>query len=276
MSQTPPSIDFLDHGFLFGDSLYEVVRLYEGRIFAWSEHLMRLQSSAKALELDLDPILPVLQQRVKALFQALKSPDAVCRMIVTRGVGPLHIDPRPCREPRLYLAAWPFSPNSLAPIKIAIPPMRRNHHLSLSPAVKSGNYLNNVVGLKQALDAGADDALFLNPDGELTELSTSNLAWVREGVFETPALDCGILNGITRQYFLKSSIVSEVKVKEDILKSVDEVFALSTLKEILPVKQIRFSDGSSREFTQFAAASDAHEKLRVLIDESLKTQENLL
>lgn len=277
LSDQAPQIDFMDHGFLFGDSLYEVVRLYDGKILGWEPHIKRMLEGAEALQLKLQPLLETMKARAIDCFRSLSQENACCRIVVTRGVGPLHINPQPCSEPRMYFVAWPYDPALFSkPVSLAIPERRRNHIKALSPALKSGNYLNNVMGLDQALRLGADDCLFLNPDEEITELSTSNIVWFSDGEWKTPALSCGILDGITRQYFMRALPVKEVHAKLDELQKADEVGVLSTMKAVLPVEKIRMEDGTEIILKSFIECEKARKRLEKEISDDLEKEERVL
>jgi branched-chain amino acid aminotransferase len=239
ISENPPSISMLDHGFLFGDSLYEVVRLYDRRVLAWEDHKSRLLRGAERTGLDVASILPQIEAKMRELLSVLRESSAALRMIITRGVGRLHIDWRSCDRPSVYMAAWKFDradqPKS---IRIWVANIRRNAISALDPSIKSGNYLNNVLAFKEAVENKFDDAVMLNPDGIVTELTTSNIGWAKNGKVFTPFVDSGILHGVTRKLLLEATDVEEGSYSADDLLNADEVFAISTFKEIMPVTQI--------------------------------------
>lgn len=277
ISTEAPRVSLLDHGFLFGDSLYEVVRLYDSKLFAWAEHRDRLKKSASRMGISLDSILPLIETRLIEMFKKLGKPNAVCRIIVTRGEGKLHINPNTCTKPLVYLVCWPFD-FSMVPdsVSLLVPRIRRNSKRSLDPAIKSGNYLNNVLALKEAIDAGFDDALMLNTDDQVTELTTSNIGWLRNGKIETPSVDAGILYGITRHYFMQSRKVEQGLFLEESLKQADQIFALSTLKEICPVSKIQFSDGSSKQFEPNQEIRELQRQFREEIDRKMSQETSIL
>lgn len=278
ISKDPPSISFLDHGFLFGDSIYEVVRLYEGRIFGWKEHYERLERSAESLLMDISSLLPLLRGRVESLCREFKKRNAVVRMIISRGVGALHIDPTSCKEPSLVMAIWEYQASYKPPsIRCMIPNVRRNSIRSLSPAIKSGNYLNNVMAYGEAKRLNFDDALFLSLDDELAELTTSNIGWISKGRAFTPALKVGILRGVTRETLLRAdSKTEEVSWTLDRLDEIDELFALSTLKEIVPIRELRLPDGRVKEWKDFSQSLALGQKLHYTIQEDLKSEREVV
>lgn len=277
ISRQSPQVDFLDHGFLFGDSIYEVVRLYDGKLFGWKEHKERLLQSAKRLDLPVEALIHEIEKRMKALFRSLGELNACIRMVITRGIGKLHIDPRTCKMPKIYMAAWKYDDSAQAPdLKVYIPNLKRNLREAMDPAIKSGNYLNNIMGLQEALRASYSDALFLNYKNEITELTTSNIAWIRKGCVETPSTQSGILHGVTRNFLIRTLEVKEGHYPVDVLDEVEEIFALSTLKEILPIYEIKSASGKIWKWQNFHQTLQIHEKLRHTISKELEEQERIL
>lgn len=285
-----PSLTPLNRAFLYGDAIYEVWRTYHGVIFAWDEHFERLEKSAKALHLEL-PWTPAEMlgevARTVAAFRQHTSyrGDLYIRLQVSRGAGLIGLDVALAERPEFVLLVQPCPSNSPAVLqgglKLSIATaLRRNPIESLSPAWKTGNYLNNILGLREARARGADDVLMLNLRGELTEAATSNVVFVRKGEIITPPLESGILSGITRALLLeKVAPAAGVRVSEAVvlpadLASMTECFLLSTTKEITPVGAIddlRFTVGAdtvcSRLMSAFAqyvrASADAHPELKV-------------
>jgi branched-chain amino acid aminotransferase len=240
-------IPVLDRGFLFGDSVYEVMRTMDGTPFGWIEHLERLHGSAEGLALGLGLDDRTLMARVMATLEEAghKDQDSYIRVIVTRGTGTApNIDlahapgPSTCVILVRELALSPVSQVSLA-----IVPRLRVNRRALDPAIKSGNYLNNVLGLREARERGADDCLFLNEQGQVTEASTSNVYLVKDGKLLTPALRAGLLAGITRRLLGKMCAESSIPCQEQDLteadvRDADEVFLSSSLRDITPVTLI--------------------------------------
>lgn len=266
ISDTPPQVSFLDHGFLFGDSIYEVVRVYNRKILGWAEHRERLFESARRMSLPMEGRLDEIETRMRDLFKKLNDPHPCLRMVITRGVGRLNINTKSCEKPLIYMAAWKYQPELFnQPVSLAIPKIRRNSKTALDPAIKSGNYLNSVLALLEAQNLSCDDALMVNPDGIMTELTTSNFGWIKGDRIFTPHEDAGILHGITRKIFMSAFSVEAVMSPPHVLLEADEVFVLSTFKEVLPVKSIRFEDGQIREFKDFSKSyrlrESFHEKI---------------
>lgn len=249
ISDAPPQVSLLDHGFLFGDSLYEVVRTYDGKLFTWGEHFDRLVKSGEKTGIAVEPLLPVLKNRAQEILKKLNEPNAALRIFVTRGVGKLHIDPRTCEKPEVYMAAWKFDAAAFSkPQRLAVVKTRRVSIHALDPSIKSGNYLNSVMAFREASLLGYDDAVFLNEHGELTELTTSNFGWVKEGRAFTSHTDCGILHGITRKILIDEGLMQAGRFQVDALRTADEAFVLSTFKEVLAVSEVRFEDGFVRKY----------------------------
>ena len=240
-------VPILDHGFLFGDSVYEVVRTANGRPFMLQEHLDRLRRSAALIYLEVPWSDEEIGKRLRALGDALRFADCYFRIIATRGPGPISLLPNGCERPGLYLIGADLLryPKRMYDegCRVAVVRRLRNDPRALDPRAKTGNYLNNMLGLIEARRAGADDALFLNAEGHLTEATTSN-AWVVEnGRVLTPPLAEGLLQGITREWMLARLPAAGIPVEEavidlDRLLRADEVFLSGTVKGIMPVTPI--------------------------------------
>lgn len=272
-----PSITPLNRGFLYGDAIYEVWRTYHGIVFAWDEHFQRLENSARALHLVLpwtrEEMFREVKRTVAAFRQAASFPDDVyIRLQVSRGAGPIGLDVALADRAEFVLLVQPCPANSAAVmqagVKLSIAHgLRRNPIESLSPAWKTGNYLNNILGLREARARGADDVVMLNLRGEVTEAATMNLAFVREGEVFTPPLAAGILEGITRGLLLrKIAPAAGVRVTETVLLPKDlgamtECFLLSSTKDITPVGAIddlRFQVGPDTVSMKLKAAFAAY------------------
>jgi branched-chain amino acid aminotransferase len=253
-SAREPSLAPLDRGFLYGDSIYEVWRTYGGVIFAWEEHWERLGRSAAALGLDLpwsaDALWPEVVRTAAAYRAAAGDPgELYIRLQISRGGGPIGLDVALADRPTfvLLVQSSPLNrPDAEARgVTLATATaLRRNPVESLDPAWKTGNYLNSVLGLREARARGADDVVMLNLRGELTEASTANLGFVRGGEVLTPPLEAGILEGITRGVMLLRIApglglrACEQVVRPEELGGFDECFLLSTTKEVLPVRSL--------------------------------------
>ncbi len=239
-------ISVFDHGFLFGHSVYEVVRTYQKVPFELTGHLARLARSAEALEIPL-PASSAMLQAVRETLAAAGNPEAYIRIVVTRGIGDLNISPESCTDSGLlvFVKDWPGFPERLYEegISIIVAQTGRMEIASMDPSVKSGNYANSIAALLDAQRQGARDALMLGAQGEVTEGTTSNVFCLRGRSLLTPALDAGILAGITRAAVLDLARGLGLDCLEqdfdlETLLSADEVFFSSTLKEVMPVTRI--------------------------------------
>jgi branched-chain amino acid aminotransferase len=250
----PPEQAFvpvMDRGFLYGDSVYEVVRTYRGRVFALARHLDRMDASARHIALGLPP-RERIEQEISRTLAAAANPDSYVRIIVTRGEGRFGLSPHLAREsPRLIVIVRPLE---LPPAELyerglhcAVVQVRRNPPQALDPAAKTGNYLNSILALRESHDAGADDAIFLDLQGRVTEASTSNVFFVKGGVVVTAPLSLGMLEGVTRAYVIDVARESGLIVREEpsgagALAEADEVFVTSSLREVLAVTRLSLLD----------------------------------
>jgi branched-chain amino acid aminotransferase len=244
------AVRVLDHGFLFGDSVYEVLWWHRGTFVQEREHLERLEASAALVYMDLQASRGDLSAAMRATVAAARaSPedDAYVRLVVTRGVGPLTIDPAGATRRSVIVVVAPANrPNREAferGVTVALVARRRTPPSALDPRAKTGNYLNNVLALHEARSAGADDALIRNQDGDLAEASTSNVYVVRRGALATPPVSAGILEGTTRRRVLalcaRAGIPhTETRLLPSDLAAADEVLLSSSVRGILPVTRV--------------------------------------
>ena len=287
---TEPSLSPLNRGFLYGDAIYEVWRTHHGVIFSWEEHWARLQRSATALHLALTFSSADIWRevvRTVAAFRAASGArdDVYIRLQVARGAGPIGLDPRLADRPEFVLLVQSYP--QVAPEKLrdglrlsVATGLRRNPIDALNPAWKTGNYLNNILCLREARARGFDEVLMLNSAGEVTEAAVSNIGFVRDGGVVTPPLTAGILGGITRALVLEKIAAlagvpaRETTVRPEEFATMDESFLLSTTKDIAPVSEIdgqRFAVGEATVTRRLQAAfaahvrreADAHPELRV-------------
>lgn len=242
------SISIFDHGFLFGDSVYEVVRTWQDKLFEWQPHIDRLRRSADQIALELPWSDRELKAEVEDLIRADDSrDDRYVRIIVTRGVGELSLDTSSCDRPNRILIARPMPRMDPKVYRegwtLSLVDTRRNSRKATNPNIKSGNYLNNVIALMEARRNGAGEAIMLNEHGDITECTTSNLFVVKDGVARTPALECGLLAGITRAFVLATAAEGGIEAYEDHLRRedlerADEVFITSSTRDIVPVRTV--------------------------------------
>ncbi len=241
------TVSVFDHGFLFGDSVYEVVRTRRGVPVTWEEHQRRLRASAEQVYLALPWSDAEMRARVDGALRAAGNPESYVRVVVTRGVGELTLLPDSCLAPSLIVIVRPLPvpPPSVQRdgIPVAVASRRRNDARALPPSAKTGNYLNNVLALIEARRQGAEDAVLLNPGGHVAEGTTSNVFWVKGGTVRTPALSCGILAGITRDVLLAAMRREGMRAEEgawpvEDLRAAEEVFLTSTVRGVAPVARI--------------------------------------
>ncbi len=254
-------VPVLDRGFLYGDSVYEVVRTYAGRPFEMERHLVRMERTAQRIDLTLPPRETILRELQRTL-DAAGNAESYARIVVTRGIGEFGLSPFLARgEHRLVLIVRPL----VAPteeqyergLRMAIAKTRRNPRQALDPALKTGNYLNNILAVKEAHEAGADDAILLDLAGRVTEGSTSNVFFVQHGVLVTPPLELGILEGVTRAVIIgiardEGFLVHEEPHGPEALAAADEVFMTSTLREAMPVTSLVFLESRGDQVRQIA------------------------
>jgi branched-chain amino acid aminotransferase len=267
------SVSVFDHGLLYGDGVFEGIRVYNGVIFRFKEHLERLYSSAKAIRLQL-PLTP--DEMTRAVVETLKRnelKDAYIRLVVTRGVGDLGVDPRKCRKPSVVIITEYADPSFGAMAKqrgisVIISSVRRDAVDATTHEIKSLNYLNSVLAKQEAFDAGADDALMLDRNGFVSEATTTNLFIVKHGDIFTPPTTSGILPGVTRRRTIKLARELGLNLVETGLTpydvtNADEAFLTGTLSEIVPlvkVKGILIGDGKVGPITK--TIMDAFVKIR--------------
>jgi branched-chain amino acid aminotransferase len=250
-------ISVFDHGFLYGEGVYEVLRTYQLRPFLFEPHLMRLRRSAERIALALPWTDAEILARINATVEAAQVPgEAYIRLLLTRGVGDLLYDPAACPTPTTVIIVKPLveSPATVYEegVTVALVPVMRNHPQSVNPAIKSNNLLNNALAMQQALARRGFEALMRNYRGELCECAQSNFFVVSNGVLRTPPLDAGLLAGITRAFVLELASWLGYRTREETLvdadlATADEMFLTSTTKEIVPV--VRVDDPSADTLT---------------------------
>ena len=240
-------VSVLDRGFLYGDSVYETIGTMYGRMFAMRDHLDRLERSATRIGLRVPPRAEI-EAAIAQTVAAAGNPETRVRVMLTRGVGKLDLDPASCDDCRLVVIAFPLgapTPDMFEKgVSVAIVSVTRNSPRAIDPAVKSGNYLNNVLALGEARrSSGAYEAILCADDGSVAEGSTSNVFAVIGGQLCTPGSDVGILDGITRAKVLELArgagiTVVERRIQPDELRGADEAFLTSATRGVLPITTI--------------------------------------
>lgn len=259
-----PRISVFDRAYLYGDSLYEVCRTYDRRLFGTREHLDRLWKSAELMRMSLpftrQELAHQMGRTLDAYYEGKPSPkrdpdhEAYVRLIVSRGAGKIGFSHKAIQTPPLItLIVQRLEPPTAQQLKqgmhLEVVDRLRNDRRAMDPAAKTGNYLNSILAFLEAEAHGAQDALFLNADGHLTEGTTFNLFYIRRGILVTPPTEIGILHGITRTRVLELAQelgmpTREIRFPIERLEEADEVFLTSTIKEVFPITKITNSRGS--------------------------------
>jgi len=240
-------VSVFDHGLLYGDGVFEGIRFYHGKTFMLDAHLERLAASARAIALPLPYDAAATAAAIEALIAHRGGGDGYLRLVVTRGPGALGIDPRKCSRPSMFIIADQLqlldADEIGAGISLHVAETRRLPAACLDPAIKSLNYLNNVLAKIEANRAGRDEALMLNLDGHVSEGSVDNIFIVSDGIIATPPLGDGLLAGITRAVIIEVAREAGIRVDEksltlDDLLAADECFLTGTGAELMPVASI--------------------------------------
>ncbi len=239
-------IPVFDHGFLYGEGVYETLRTYNGRLFLFDRHLRRLRNSARLIDLAIPFTDEDLASWIHDTIAASKidPAEAYVRVLVTRGVGDLTYDLKATPKPSWVIIVKPLA-SPVAEIyergvKVVLVDVVRNHPQSVSPMIKSNNLMNSALAAQQALKRGGFEAVMRNYRGELTECTQSNLFIVKAGAAITPPLESGLLPGITREFIFEIGRDAGIEVREQVLRDgdlfgADEAFLTSTTREVLPI-----------------------------------------
>ncbi len=258
-------VSVFDHGFLYGDGVYETIRTYGPRIFMRDEHLSRLFRSAAEIGLTIP--IPVKNWE-DILHEALirndvgtDLRDAYLRITVSRGTGDIGLDPALCSSPTVVVMAKPLVPPAShlyeTGVNVIVASTKRNLPSALSPQIKTTNFLNNIQAKREAIAAGAFDSILLNWEQHLTECTISNVFFEMDGTLRTPAPECGLLDGITRMIVIRLAEELDIRVEEgrytiDQLYRANECFLTNTSMEIMPVTSVDrrlVGDGKPGPFT---------------------------
>ncbi len=255
-------VSVFDHGLLYGDGVFEGIRIYSGKIFEFEAHIRRLYESAKAIRLEISMDADALITATKQTVEANAIIDGYIRLIVTRGVGDLGLDPFMCEKSCVIIIAdnvqlYPeeFYEKGLNVISAAT---IRNHPMTVPPQVKSLNYLNNILAKIEAIDHGVSEAIMYNHEGYVAEASADNVFIVREGVICTPPVSAGSLDGITRAIIMKLAKEEGISIVEKNLTRFDlytcnEFFLTGTGAEVIGIVNIdgrTIGDGKPGEMTK--------------------------
>jgi branched-chain amino acid aminotransferase len=240
-------VSVFDHGLLYGDGVFEGIRAYHGRVFRLREHIDRLYESAKSIALDIPLSREEMQEVVLETLRRNRLHDGYIRLVVSRGVGDLGLDPRKCSKPTIFCIAasiqlYPeeYYERGLEVITVAT---RRNVAEALNPRIKSLNYLNNILAKIEANLAGVPEAIMLNNEGYVAEATGDNVFIVKNGSLVTPPSYAGLLEGITRNAVIELARARAIPVHETLftrhdLYVADECFLTGTAAEVIPVVRI--------------------------------------
>jgi branched-chain amino acid aminotransferase len=242
-------ISVFDHGFLYGEGIYETLRTYNNRPFLYDRHMRRLRNSAAMMALEIrftdDQLASAIRETTAAAH--LDGAEAYIRVLVTRGVGELTYDLKATPSPSVVIIVKPLvePPDETYEhgVTVALVDVVRNHPASVNPMIKSNNLLNQALAGQEAIRRGAFEGVMRNYRGELTECTTANLFIVRDGVALTPPLESGLLPGITREFLFEVGRDVGVDVREQVLRdddllSADEAFLTSTTREAVPIVRV--------------------------------------
>ena len=240
-------VNVYDHGLLYGDGVFEGIRFYNGKVFRHHEHIDRLYESARHILLEIpwspDKMIAEVEKTVKASGMT----DGYIRLVITRGMGSLGLDPARCSNPQVIIIVDTIA---LYPEKyyeegldIITSSVIRAHPNTISPRVKSLNYLNNILARIEASRAGCQEALMLNHVGEVAECSADNVFLIKNGILRTPPINAGILEGITRNAVIELARAAGIEVQEIPLTrhdvySADEMFLTGTGAEVIAVVKV--------------------------------------
>jgi len=241
-------VPVFDHGFLYGEGVYETLRTYGRAPFLFDRHVARLRQSARLMALGVPFTDDDLDRRVRETMDALpEAGELYIRILLTRGVGELSYDPAVCPAPTLVIIVKPLAPPAertfTEGIRLALVSLRRNHPDALNPVIKSNNLLNNALAMQEAYRRGADEALMLNQAGDVAECSQSNIFIVKGGHVLTPPISAGLLPGVTREFVIELArgaglTALETRMTPADVAQADEVFITGTTREVTPVRAI--------------------------------------
>lgn len=246
-SREEAKISVYDHGLLYGDGVFEGMRIYHGRVFRLQQHLIRLWESARAIALPMPISMDQMTADVNATVAKNELESGYVRLVVTRGAGPLGLDPFRCADPQVIIIVDSISlyPESYYDdgLELVTAATIRNHPAALSPRIKSLNYLNNVLAKIEGLRAGCIEAVMLNHKGEVAECTGDNLFIVKAGRLLTPPVEAGILEGITRNVVLELAeqagiTADQVPLTRHDLYVADECFLTGSAAEVIPAVKL--------------------------------------
>lgn len=262
LPKTEAKVSVFDHGLLYGDGVFEGIRSYNGRVFKLDEHLERLYDSAKSIMLQIPIPIETMKETVLETLRRNHLSEAYIRLVVTRGVGDLGLDPDKCPQPSIIIIADKITlyPQKFYEegLEIVTASVRRNYSEAINPRIKSLNYLNNILAKIEGKQSGAEEVLMLNAEGYVVECSGDNIFWVKNEVLVTPPVHMGILEGVTRNSVIDLAREAGMRVEERVftrhdLYIADECFLTGTAAEVIPVVNIdrrAIGDGQPGKVTE--------------------------
>ena len=240
-------VSVFDHGLLYGDGVFEGIRSYNGSVFKLDEHLERLYDSAKSIMLQIPIPIETMKETVLETLRRNHLSEAYIRLVITRGVGDLGLDPDKCPKPSIIIIADKIAlyPQKFYEegLEIVTASVRKNYPEAINPRIKSLNYLNNILAKIEGKQSGAVEVLMLNADGYVAECSGDNIFWIKNEVLVTPPVHMGILEGVTRNSVIDLARDAGMRVEERVftrhdLYIADECFLTGTAAEVIPVVKI--------------------------------------
>ena len=247
VNEPDAKVSVFDHGLLYGDGVFEGIRFYNGRVFLFEEHLDRLYDSAKAILLDIPIKRAELEEAVKETVRQNKLQNGYIRLVVTRGKGDLGLNPNKCSKPTIFIIAATIE---LYPekyytevLRVNTVPTQRMSPAVLSPAIKSLNYLNNILAKIEGNLYGAQESILLNQQGYVAECTADNIFVIKQGRIFTPHVSDGALGGITRRLMFQLATemgreITEANLTRYDLFVADEIFATGTGAEVVPISEV--------------------------------------
>ena len=237
-------VSVYDHGLLYGDGVFEGIRIYAGKVFRIREHVDRLYDSAVAISLEIPMSREGMADAIVATVKANDKHEGYIRLVVTRGPGSLGIDPRRCDDPQVIIIVDDISlyPSEVYErgLEVITTSITRNHPNALNPRIKSLNYLNNILAKMEATRAGCQEAIMLNGAGEVAECTGDNIFIVKRGILKTPPATAGLLEGVTRGAVIELARAAKIPVELTALQrhdiyTADECFLTGTAAEVVAV-----------------------------------------
>lgn len=240
-------ISVFDHGFLYGDGVFEGIRAYNGRVFKLDEHIVRLYRSARSIALEMGMSEEEMSEAVRETLRRNELKNAYIRLVVSRGKGDLGLDPRKCIRPTIVIIAHRIAlyPDEMYEQGLEVRTLctRRNLQEAINPAIKSLNYLNNILAKIEVINAGLLEGIMLNTQGYVAEATGDNVFILRDGVLVTPPPYAGLLEGVTRNTIIDLARQGGLEVREELFAQhdmyiADEAFLTGTAAEVIPVVKV--------------------------------------